>query len=180
MVTSASILVGRRYFGRLPGIRPRQVSAPQLPAQAVHFANLQLVAVSFSSSSSSAFKRRPPPRQQPLLILNWLANQPQLSVSQALTKTIIAQDAPNGSDTDPWLPIIDFLKAHGNKPVADGKFDFNRDGLHTYCFQKPLDATLLQEYFIFRRPLSFPSMACTTSATLCGLARATLARPQNV
>jgi hypothetical protein len=100
------------------------------------------------SLSSSALKRRQQ-RQQPQPILNLPANQPTLSMSQALTKTVIAQDAPNGSDTDHLLPVIDFLKAQGYTPATGDKFDFNRDGLGTYGFQEPLDVALLQEHFVF-------------------------------
>ena len=70
-------------------------------------------------------------------------------MSQALAKTIIAQDAPNGSDTDHLLPVIDFLKARGNTPAAGDAFQFNRDGLGTYGFTQPVDVALLQEHFVF-------------------------------
>lgn len=97
------------------------------------------------SLSSTALKRR----QQPPQILNLPANQPTLAMSQALTKIVIEQDAPNGSDTDHLLPVIDFLKAHGNTPAASNEFAFNRDGLGVYGFQEPLDVALLQEHFVF-------------------------------
>ena len=101
------------------------------------------------SLSSSALKRRQQQRQQPPQILNLPANQPQLVMSQAIAKTVIAQDAPNGSDTDHLLPVIDFLKAQGNTPAAGDEFQFNRDGLGTYSFNQPLDVASLQEHFVF-------------------------------
>ncbi|MFD2719869.1 hypothetical protein ACFST9_14165 [Hymenobacter monticola] len=70
-------------------------------------------------------------------------------MSQALTKTVIKQDAPNGTDTDHLLPVIDFLKAQGNTPAAGDAFQVNRDGLGTYGFTQPLDVALLQEHFVF-------------------------------
>ena len=112
------------------------------------------------SLSSSALKRRQQQRQQPPPILNLPANQPTLTMSQALTKTIIAQDAPNGSDTDHLLPVIAFLKAHGNTPAAGDEFTFNRDGLGTYGFQQPLDVALLQEHFVFPPTISLELPTC--------------------
>ncbi len=101
------------------------------------------------SLSSSALKRRQQQRQQAPQLANLRPNQPQLAMSQALTKTVIAQDAPNGSDTDHLLPVMNFLKAQGNTPATGDKFDFNRDGLGTYGFSQPLDVALLQEHFVF-------------------------------
>ena len=101
------------------------------------------------SLHSSTPKRRQQQRLQRPQTLNLPANQPQLSMSQTLTKTVIAQDAPNGSDTDHLLPVIEFLKAQGNTPATGDKFDFNRDGLGTYGFTEPLDLALLQEHFVF-------------------------------
>lgn len=101
------------------------------------------------SLSSSALKRRQQQRQQPQPILNLPANQPTLAMSQALTKTVIAQDAPNGGDTDHLLPVIEFLKAQGYTPAAGDEFQFNRDGLGTYGFTEPLDVELLQQHFVF-------------------------------
>ncbi|GGG59639.1 hypothetical protein [Hymenobacter glacieicola] len=68
---------------------------------------------------------------------------------QTLPKTVIPQDAPNGSDTDHLLPVIDFLKARGYTPATGDRFDFNRDGLGTYGFTEPLNVALLQEHFVF-------------------------------
>lgn len=64
-------------------------------------------------------------------------------------KQLLLGDAPNGSDTDHLLPVIDFLKAQGYTPATGDKFDFNRDGLGTYGFTEPLDVALLQEHFTF-------------------------------
>ena len=70
-------------------------------------------------------------------------------MSQTPTKTVIERDAPNGSDTDHLLPVIEFLKSQGNAPVGADAFEFNRDGLGEYGFTKPLDIASLQQHFVF-------------------------------
>ena len=98
------------------------------------------------SLSSSALKRR---QRQASPVLNLPAHQPQLAMSQALVKTVIAQDAPSRNDTDHLLPVIAFLKAQGYEPATGDEFVFNRDGLGTYGFTQPLDVDLLQRNFVF-------------------------------
>ena len=63
-------------------------------------------------------------------------------------------DKADGSRTAHLQPVIDFLKAQGNEPATGDAFEYNRDGLGTYGFARPLDVAALRARFDFPPSIS--------------------------
>ena len=77
-------------------------------------------------------------------------------------KAAIAEQVP-GSLTAHLLPVVAFLKAQGNPPAPplsyapqnpDG-FNFDRDGLGKFRFEKPLDVAAIKAHFDFPSGIGF-------------------------
>ena len=77
-------------------------------------------------------------------------------------KVAIAEKVP-GSLTAHLLPLVAFLKAQGNTPAPplsyaqqnpDG-FNFDRDGLGTFLFEKPLDVKAIKAHFDLPSGINF-------------------------
>lgn len=78
-------------------------------------------------------------------------------------KKIAIAERASGSVTAHLLPVVAFLKAQGNPPApplsyaqqGPGGFQFDRDGLGTFLFEKPLDVEALKARFDFPPTINF-------------------------